>query len=471
MKVTQEKLPKSQIGLKMEIPGETTQKIYEQVVQNLTRSANIPGFRKGKVPRQILLQRLGSQRIKESAVEDLVNNSIKDAIAQEKIEALGNYTLISSFEELVSQFKPGEPLTMSASVDVPPEVKLGDYTTISVKAEETKPDPDAVDKFLEERRVKQATLIPVESRPAQMGDVATVDYKGVMGATEEGGVESVVGEATDFQIELEENAPIPNIVEGIVGMNPGETKELSAKFPDDYPREDLAGKSAMFTITLKEIKEKELPELDDEFAEEISEMNTLDELRESLTKQFAEAAEKETTQSKQQAVLQALLEQVEIDLPETMIEREVQTILTQTMMQMESYGMDVRKILTPEMVPQMRERSRPDAIKRLKQTLTLKEVVKEQSLTVGQEEIQAKAKELMEQFAGQDVDPDRLLEFVKTDLLEEKALQWLEEHATIELVPKGSLTTPETEEGEETSENPELEIVTEDSSVTPETES
>lgn len=473
MKVTQEKLPKSQIGLKIEIPAETTQKTYEQVVQNLTRSANIPGFRKGKVPRQILLQRLGSQRIKESAVEELVNNSIKEAIAQEKIDPLGNYNLISSFEELVSQFKPGEPLTMSASVDVHPEVQLGDYTTISVKAEETQPDPDAVDKFLEERRVKQATLIPVESRPAQMGDVATVDYKGVLVAQGEESVQTPFGEGNDFQIELEEGRFIASIVEGIVGMNSGETKEIPVEFPDDYGQEDLAGKSAMFTITLKEIKEKELPELDDEFAEEISEMNTLDELRESLTKQFAEAAEKETTQSKQQAVLEALLEQVEIDLPETLIEREVQTILTQTVMQMESYGMDIRKILTPEMVPQMRERSRPDAIKRLKQTLTLKEVVKEQSITVQPEEIQAKAKELMEQFAGQDVDPDRLMEFVKTDLLEEKALQWLEEHATIELVPKGSLTTAETDEHEEAEaqgENPEREIEAEVSAVTPEAE-
>ncbi|HBE19837.1 MAG TPA: trigger factor [Cyanobacteria bacterium UBA11149] len=463
MKVTQEKLPKSQIGLEIEIPAETTRKVYEQVVQNLTRSVNIPGFRKGKVPRQILLQRLGAQRIKESAVEDLVQNGIKDAIAQETIEALGNYKLISPFEALVSQFQPGEPITISASVDVPPEVKLGDYSNISVKVEETTPDPDGVDKFLQERRVKLATLIPVESRPAQMGDVATVDYQAVLVPEEEGEAESPVGEANDFQIELEENAPIPNIVEGIVGMNPGETKEVPTSFPDDYGREDLAGKSAKFTITLKEIKEKELPELDDEFAEEISDMSTMAELRESLTKQFAEAAEKATTNSKEQAVLNALLEKVEIELPETLIDKEIQTMLTQTLMQMESYGLDVRKILTPEMIPEMRERSRPDAIKRLKESFTLKQVAKEQSITVTPEEIQTKSKELMEQLAGQDVDPNRLEDFVKTDLLQEKALQWLAEHATIELVPQGSLTpeateeqTAESEPAAETSEEPEV---------------
>lgn len=178
MKVTQEKLPKSQIGLEIEVPAETTQKVYEKVVQNLARSVNIPGFRRGKVPRQILLQRLGTQRIKEAALEDLVQDGLKQAIEQEAVEALGNYKLISTFDELIGQFQPGQPLTFSASVDVPPEVSLGEYGGLSIKAEETQPDPDSVDKFLEQRRAEQATLIPVESRPAQMGDVAVVDYTG-----------------------------------------------------------------------------------------------------------------------------------------------------------------------------------------------------------------------------------------------------------------------------------------------------
>ncbi|HBL12027.1 MAG TPA: trigger factor [Cyanobacteria bacterium UBA11162] len=449
MKVTQEKLPASQIGLEIEIPAETTQKVYEQVVQNLTRSANIPGFRKGKVPRQILLQRLGLQRIKETTLEELVQTSLREAIDQETIEVLGNYKLISSFEELISQFEPGKPLTFSASVDVPPEVKLGDYSNLSIQAEESQPEPDAVDKFLQERRVQQATLIPVESRPAQMGDVAMIDYKGKLPVEGEEAVDISGGEATDFEIELEQGRFIADIIDGIVGMNPGETKDVPVKFPDDYPREDLAGVSATFTITLKELKEKELPELDDDLAQEISDMETLEELRESLTKQFAEKGERETASSKEKALIEALLEQVEIDLPESMIEREVQTILTQTAMQMESYGMDIRKVFTPEILPQLREKSRPDAIERLRQSLALKELAKQESITVEPKEIEAKCREVMQELAGQDVDPTRLREFVESDLLKEKALQWLEEHATIELVPKGTLSTEETETDEE----------------------
>ncbi len=464
MKVTQEPLPQSQIGLEIEIPAETTKQAYEKVVQNLSRSANIPGFRKGKVPRPILLQRMGPQRIKEAALEDLVQEGLKQAIEQESIEALGNYKLTSTYEELISRFQPGKPLTFSASVDVPPTINLGEYSGLSVKAEETQPEADAVDKFLEQRRAEQATLIPVESRPAQLKDVAVVDYSGRFPGEGEESTEISGAQATDFQIELEEGRFLEGIIHGIVGMSPGETKEVPVTFPEDYPREDLAGKSAVFTITLKELKEKELPELDDDFAQEVSDKETLAELRESLETQFREKAERETSSSKEQALLDALLENVEIDLPETMIDQEVQTLLTQTAIQMESYGMDVRKLFSAENLPQLKQRSRPDAITRLKQSLALQEIAKRESLTAEPEEIEAKAKEVLEQLAGQDVDPKRLREVVESDLIKEKAVKWLEEHATIELVPKGSLNKEEAE-GEEISQESQTEAIAQEEDV------
>ncbi|NEP55446.1 MAG: trigger factor [Symploca sp. SIO2G7] len=453
MKITQEKLPDSQIGLEIEIPAETTKKVYEKVVQNLSRSANIPGFRKGKVPRQILLQRMGVQRIKEAAVEDLVQDSLKQAIEQEKIEALGNYQLLSKFEELSSKFKPGEPLTFSASVDTPPVVNLSDYSGLSVKAEETKPDPEAVDKFLEERRVEQATLIPVESRPAQISDVAVVDYTGRFTGEgeEEEGTLIPGGQASDFEVELEEDKFLADFVQGIVGMSPEETKEVQVTFPEDYPREELAGKLVIFSITLQELKEKELPELDDDFAQEISEMETLEELRASLSEQFQQKADKETTQSKEQVLVAALLEKIEVDLPKTMIDQEVETLIRQSVMQLQQMGMNIANTLTPEMVQQMQQQTRPDAIVRLKQSLALQEVAKRESLVVEPEAIEARINEWMEQLSGQNVDPEKLREVVESDLLKEKALKWLEEHATIELVPKGSLA-PEGEITEETTE-------------------
>jgi trigger factor len=475
MKVTQEKLPSSQIGLEIEITPEKTKQTYEQVIQNLTRSANIPGFRKGKVPRQILLQRLGITRIKAAAVEELIQDGITEAVKQEDIKAIGQPQLRSSFDDLINNYEPGKPLTFSASVDVPPEVTLNQYTGLAIKAEEIKYDPQRVDQVLENERQQMATLIPVEGRAAQLGDIAVVDFKGVL-AKAEGEDEATEpqaipgGEATDFQVELQEDKFIPGFVTGIVGMNPAETKEISATFPDPYPNEDLAGKPAIFTVTLKELKEKELPELNDDFAQEVSEHQTLAKLRTSLEDRFQKEAEQKTKDNKQEALLKELLKHVEIDLPETMIEREVDNMLTQTAIRLSQQGLDVKKFFTADIIPQLRQRSRDEAIDRLKRSLALEEIGKRESIQVSDEEIAARVKELMEQYSGQDVDEDRLQEVVKDELLTEKTIDWLLEHATVELVPEGSLSTQE-EVAQETTPKTQEQTTTDGESPTEETAS
>ena len=455
MKITQEKLPASQIGLEIEISAETSQKTYEKVVQNLARTVNIPGFRKGKVPRQILVQRLGSQRIKAAALEEIIQKTLEEAVKQESIDSLGNYQLRSNFDELLVQYKPGETLTFSASVDVPPTVELGEeYKNLSVKAEETTYDPTEVDKFLEQRRQEQATLVPVEERPAQMGDVVVVDYQGRSPAAEGEEGEEISGtQAKDFQVELEEGRFIQGMVEGIVGMRPEETKKVAVTFPEDYPREDLANQPAIFTITLKEIKEKELPELDDDFAQEASEFETMAQFRESLETQFQEKAEKETKNSINEAIIKQLVQVASLELPETMIKEEVDAMLTQTAMQMQQMGIDVNQLFTAESVPQMRERSRPEAIVRLKQDRILKEIGKRESLEVEPEAIEAKITEIQEQLSDQQLDLDRLRTLVQEDLLKEKTLDWLRERANVELVSKGTLSESQDEQAQQEEES------------------
>ncbi len=450
MKVTQEKLPASQIGLEIEISAENSQNTYEKVVRNLAHSTNIPGFRKGKVPRQILIQRLGPQRIKATVLEELIQESLKQAVEQESIESLGNYKLRSNFDELIQQYKPGEPLTFSASFDVPPTPELGDYQSLKVKAEETAYDPSQVDDFLEQRRAEQGTLVPVEDRPAKMGDVAVVDYQGRFAPGEGEESEEIPGtQATDFQMELAEGKFVEGMVEGMVGMKPEETKEISVTFPEDYAKEDLAGKAVVFTITLKELKEKELPDLDDDFAEEVSEFETLAELRESLENQFQEKAAQETKNSIHEAIIAQLTEQSSVDLPETMIQQEVDMLIAQTAMQLERLGIDINKLLNAETVPQMRERSRPEAIERLEKSLILAEIAKRESIELEPEAVEAKVKEMSAQLSGQEFDMERLRTVVEEDLLEEKTLNWLQEKAAVELVPKGSLDESEAEETQE----------------------
>ncbi|MBW4586872.1 trigger factor [Aetokthonos hydrillicola Thurmond2011] len=451
MKVTQEKLPASQIKLEIEITPEITKQTYEQVIKNFTNSANIPGFRKGKVPRQILIQRFGLSRIKAAALEELIQDGIEKALKQEEIQFLGQPQLRSSFEELIQSYEPGQPLIFSAAVDVQPEIQLNQYTGLQIVAEEVKYDPERVETALERERQKMATLIPVEGRPAQIGDNAVVDFSGVLtkaeGADETAEPQPVPGgNATDFQIELEEDKFIPGFVNGIVGMNPGETKEIPAKFPDPYVNEELAGKDAVFTVTLKEIKEKELPELNDEFAQEVSDHDTIAELRSSLEERFSKEAEEKTKSNKQQALLTLLKEQIQVELPETLIQQEVDAMLTQTAMRLSQQGLDIRKLFTQDVIPQLRERSRGEAIDHLKRSLALQEVIKRESIAVSEEEIKAKIQQVKQEYADQELDEERLQSAVENELLTEKVINWLLEHSTVELVPEGSLAEKDTTE-------------------------
>ena len=456
MKVTQEKLPASQIGLEIEIAPEKTKQSYEKVIQNYARQANISGFRKGKVPRQILLQRLGKTRIKAAALEELIQDGIGEAVKQESIEAIGQPELRSSFEELIENYEPGKPLTFSAAVDVPPSIDLSEYSGLQFKAEEVKYDTEQVDKVLDSERQQMATLIPVEGRPAQLGDTAILDFKGFLapeeGADPEAELEAIPGaEATDFQVDLEEDKFIPGFISGIIGMNPGETKEIDAQFPDPYANEELAGKAAKFTVTLKELKEKELPELNDDFAQEVSEFENLAELRNSLEERFKKENEDNAKAKKQEALLNELVKHATFDLPETMIQQEVDAMLTQTAMRLSQQGLDIKKLFNQDTIPQLRERSRPEALDRLQRTLALREVGERESIKTTPEEIESRKKEVMEEYSGEDVDPDRVQEAVENELLTEKIIDWLLERSSIELVPEGSLNPPEADDATEES--------------------
>jgi len=456
MKITQEKLPASQIGLEIEIPAETAKNTYEKVIKEIAKTANIPGFRKGKVPRPILLQRLGVNRIKAAVLDELIQDTFKKAIEQESINAIGNYKLRSDFEQLVESFQVGEAFTYQAAVDVPPEVNLGQYQGLTIKAEEVVYNPEDVDNLIRERQEKQATLIPVENRPAQMGDLVVIDFVGRKPGENEGEEGEVIPntEASEYQTELKEGRFIPGFVEGIVGMNLDETKKLPLTFPEDYPQQELAGENVIFTITLKEIKEKELPELDDDFAQEVSEFQTMAELRESLEKQYQEKASNETKQNIQAAIVEELLKHTTIDLPETLIEEEVQNILMQTANQIQSYGMDINQFFTREMVGRMRETAKPEANKNLHSTMIIEKIAEQENISVSEEEINNKFNEIKESLKDKDIDEERLLKYVKSDLIAEKTLDWLAEKNTIELVPQGTLNKEENEaDSEESSEN------------------
>jgi trigger factor len=222
-------------------------------------------------------------------------------------------------------------------------------------------------------------------------------------------------------------------------MNIGDTRDIDVVFPADYPREDLAAAPALFHVVLKDLKEQELPSLDDDFAKEASDFDTLPEYRESIEKRFQEQAKKSTDQNIVTAIETALIDIAQADLPETLIERETMNILNQMANQFSQYGMDVNKLFTRETIPKMKENCRADAINNLKQQLAIAEIAKKERIVVSDEDIVAKMSEVLPQLAGEKIDENRLRSYITEDLEKEKTLEWLKEHAQVELVPEGSL--------------------------------
>ncbi len=449
MKVTQEKLPDSQIGLEIEIPAEISQKIYNTTLQSFARTANIPGFRKGKVPRPVLLQRLGSN-LNAATLEDSIKSTLGDAIEQEKIDSLGSYRLKSSFEELLQNFVPGQPFTFSAIIEVPPTIEVGDYGALTIQAEEVPYNPEEVEEWFKEQQGKQATLIPVEERAADWGDVAIIDYQAY-----EVSAEGETGEAiaemvdSDFKVDLEKGNLVEGMVEGIVGMKPEETKAVTVTFPQDYPLEQVAGQPVRFDITLKELKTKELPELDDDFADEVSEYETLEELRASLEENYRKKAADSTENNINTAIINELVKISEVDLPDSLVQEEITQVLTETLSRLEQMGLDPRSIFTAELVPKLRENARPEAVQRLQQILIIKKIAQTESIEPEASEIRERVNTIKARFANESLDLEKLKAIVTEEIIAEKTMAVLREKVTVELVPLGTLTPPEEDDEDE----------------------
>jgi trigger factor len=462
LNVTQEKLPHSQIGLQIEISGERSQQAYDKVITDLMRTAQIPGFRRGKTPRQVILQRFGADYLKASTLDSLVQSSLDQAIKQEKLEILGNLQLRSDIEELVAAFQPGQTLTFSASADVAPEVTLNKYKDFQLTVERTLYDPQRVDKTLEQQQSQHATLVPIEDRAAMGGDAVMVDFTTkILGSEDEfeptdSEQDSETDAAmTDFQVELQEDRFLPEFVHQVIGMTIGETKDFEITFPEDYFSADFAGQQVAFHVTLKEIKAKELPDLSDDFAQEISEFPTLEELRTFLTEQYQSEAESQTQGQVQDALVNALVEEMEVDLPQTMIDQEVSVLLNEMAMRFQSQGFDVNKIFTRDSIPGFQQRLRPDAQDRIKRTLALAEVAKAEKIQVEAETLESRFTETLEEFGQTKIDRDRLREVITDQVLQETVLEWLEKHSQITLVDPSPETESEQGANEEADKKPE----------------
>ncbi|MCP9772416.1 trigger factor [Synechococcus sp. Tobar12-5m-g] len=429
LKVKTSPRPGSRLALEVEIPGGRSQASYEAAVTKLSRSVRLPGFRQGKVPRPVLLQQIGPLRIRATALEDLVDSVWRDALKQEQIAALSNPELSEGFDVLLARFSPGEELTLTLELDIQPTPSLKTTKGLVAEAEPIHYDPDRVDELIEQSRRQLAAMVPVENRPAASGDQALVSFTG---SYQDSGEPIVGGSADDLEVELEEGRMIPGFIEGILGMGLGETRTIPCQFPDDYPQEDARGREASFVLTLKDLKARELPELDDAFAQQASELPTLAEMRADLEQRLRDDTERRARNGRHDALLTALVQELEVELPETLIQQEIRALVEQTASQVAQQGMDIKSLFTPELVRSLMDSSRPEAEQRLKRGLALQALATKEQITVEEGEIEAKLKEVGSgQSKGESIDPARLRGAVAEDLLRNKLLAWLEENSTV----------------------------------------
>jgi len=424
-------LPGSRLAIEVGVPGGRCQASYEAAIKKLGLTVKLAGFRQGKVPRPVLLQQLGAMRVKATALEELVESVLKDALAQEQLKAIGQPELSGGFDSLLAQFEPGKELLLKLEMDVPPTPTLKTTKGLKAEAEEVQFDPARVDELLEQSRRQLATLVPISDRAAAIGDVAVVSFSGVFSDTNEA---ISGGSAESLEVELEVGRMIPGFVEGIVGLTLGAETEVNCEFPSDYPDETCRGRGASFKISLNDLKGKELPILDDAFAQQASDKETLAELRTELETRLKVDAEKRQKINREQALLKALVAELEVEIPESLIKEEVNTMLQETAAEMSRQGMDINKLFTPELVRNLASKSREEATERLRGSLALQALAKAEAIAVEDSILEAKLKEVIRGLSDTNrIDHTRLRAAVAEDLLKEAVFSWLEENATINI--------------------------------------
>lgn len=404
----------------------------DRAFRRLVKKAKLPGFRPGKVPRKIFEQAYGAQTITNEAMEDVVPTVYAKAVREHDLDPVDRPKM-----ELLPD-DDGQPRRIKAVVDVRPAIELSDYKGLTVNAEPVTVTDEDVERALKTLARDRATLVPVE-REARLGDVVTVDYEGkIDGVAFEGGT------AQGQQTELSEERFIPGFATGIAGMKAGETKDVEATFPDDYQQTDLAGKTAVFTISLHEVKELELPPIDDELAKAVSQHQTLDELQADVRKRLQTAAEARIKRETGNDLVERLVASHDFPLPEVLVEREIDGMVSDGAGMAARMGMSFDDYLKAvgKTEDDLRKEYREDAERRVKGTLILEAIAKTENITATPADIQQELQALARQY-GQPV--DRIRQALGNNVLSlmdgivrNKTVEFLVEHAKAQEATPGA---------------------------------
>lgn len=393
MNVKIEKQENSKVVLEFTMDKDTFEKELDKAFHKNAKYFKVPGFRNGKVPRNIVEKVYGEGALYESVIEDNVDDEYRKAVEENKLE------VVSKPELDVKQIGKGKDFIYTVTLYVKPEAKVKKYKGLEVKKIDTKVTKKDVDARLESDRQKNARITSVEDRKLQKDDISTIDFEGfVDGVAFEG------GKADNFELTIGSGQFIPGFEDQLIGMEIGEEREINVTFPKEYHADNLAGKPAIFKVKLISIKEKILPDLDDEFAKDVSEFETLDEYKKDLEKKIKEEKEASAKNAKEMAVIDELVKNTEVVIPESMIDDEVENMVEQFKANLSYQGLTLEQYcgFMNTDVKGFKANLKPEAEKNVKMKLALEAVAKVEDIKVEDKEIDEKIDELKKQYGSDD---------------------------------------------------------------------
>ena len=421
MSLQVEKLEHNMAKLTIEVSAEDVEKALNSAYNKQKKNISIPGFRKGKVPRAMIEKMYGAEVFYEDAANELMQNSYPAAIDESGVDIVSRPTVN------VVQLKKGEPFIYTAEVATKPEVTLGKYEGVTVTKIDTSVSDEEVAEALEKERNNNSRSVSVTDRPVAEGDTAVIDFEGFVD-----GVAFDGGKGENHPLGIGSHSFIDTFEDQLVGKNVGEEVEVNVTFPEQYQAADLAGKPAVFKVKINEIKAKELPELDDEFAQDVSEFDTLAEYKEDLKKRLQEQKEVEAKKTKEDEAIQKIIDKSKMDIPEAMLTTQCESMVDEFAQRIAQSGLSLEQYLqfSGMTMDALMDQVKPEAMKRIQSSLVLEAIAKDQNIEVSDEDVDA---EIEKMAAAYGMEADKLKEYMgesekksmKADLAITKAVDFV----------------------------------------------
>lgn len=391
MEAKMEKIEANVVKFEVRVEAEKFTDALNKAYNKNKKNFNIPGFRKGKVPMAMVKKHYGVEVLFEDAINTVISETYPKLVEENDLKPV-------DFPKVdVIEIGEGKDLVYTAEVTVYPEIELGQYKGLSVKRKEAKVEDSEVESQLESMQAQNARIETKEEGSVEKGDIAVIDFKGFID-----GVAFAGGEGHDYSLEIGSGSFIDNFEDQLIGMSVDEEKEVKVKFPENYGTEDLNGKEATFEVKVKEIKVKELPALDDEFAKEVSEFNTLDELKADITSKLEESKKATFEREFEDELITAVIENSKMDVPEVMVEKEIDNMVRDLEARLNQQGLSLEQYMqfTGNTEEKMRSYMKENADKKVKADLVLEAIAKAENIEATEEEVKEKATEIAKMYAG-----------------------------------------------------------------------